>query len=565
MATQGSEPEVLVVGAGPVGLFTSLLLSRLGVGHRLVERRSDLHRAPQAHVVSSRTREIFRAAGLDESALRAIASPPGDVASIRYVHTLAGPDLGQLDLATPSQIRKTLAATPTPMANISQNRLEPLLREAVEKAGVRVEFGLTCEALDENPDGVLTTLRPTAGGDPEAARFRFVLACDGAGSRLRRALGIEMIGPSALQHFAMVDVQTCLRELVGERTALLYWHLDPLESAVVIAHDLDARVVFMMPIAEGAEISSDEAERRVADVLGADLAFRVNGVDRWVMTAQVADRYGVGRVFLLGDAAHRFPPTGGLGMNTGMADAFNLAWKLAAVLHGAAEPALLDSYETERRPSAQANCDQSTANFRNMGAMVRALGLPDGGSPAELREAVRSLPEDPARQAALDAAIAAEVPHYDLSGLDWGQAYEQGALLPDGSPAPPERPTDEYVPSSRPGARLPHAWLQRDGVPISSHDLPGLVRPLLLLGPAGTVWERAARGLPLDVASVDGEALVDPDGSWATLSEVGPSGALLIRPDRHVAFRAAEPPPDPRAALVRALHAMFLRIPEENG
>lgn len=554
---------VLIVGGGPIGLFSSILLSRLGIAHEIIERRKELHRAPQAHVVSSRSLELFRAAGLDAAALAAIATSAKDTRAIRYVNTLAGPELGRMDLASAEMLARILAATPCPPTNISQHKLEPLLCEAASKAGAEVRFGEAWESMETDAEGVTSTIC-MPDGTLRWVRSRYLLACDGAGSRVRNALGIELIGPAEVQRFAMVDVAANLRAVVGDRPALLYWNLDPAEPGVFIAHDIDERWVCMMMLAPGERApSKDEARAAVASRIGCDADFEILGVDEWVMTAQVAERYQEGRVMLIGDAAHRFPPTGGLGMNTGLADAFNLAWKLAAVLDDRAHPALLESYDSERRAIAQANTDQSLANFAQTGKILAALGLRPEDDVLAQRRWIRSLPDDPKRQARLNRAIEADARHYDPLDLDLGTRYTSGAVIHDDSPEP-SGPEGVYVATTRPGARLPHAWLERDGERISTLDLVPRDRPLLLLGREGRAWETPVKTLGLDAVAVDGKTLVDPEGLWATLREVDEDGALLIRPDHHIAFRAASTPEDPTSVLRHALEIGLHFRPEET-
>jgi 2,4-dichlorophenol 6-monooxygenase len=279
------------------------------------------------------------------------------------------------------------------------------------------------------------------------------------------------------------------------------------------------------------------------------------------MTAQVADRFASGRVFLVGDSAHRFPPTGGLGMNTGIQDAHNLVWKLCAVERGWAPASLLDTYEIERRPIAQANADASLNNAMRMWEVFQALGiLPDDrdGSKARMKAALAS----PAGRAALDAAIDHQQEHFDMFGLQLGFGYEAGALMPDGSEKPAvANPVRDYVPTTRPGSRLPHAWVERAGERVSTLDLVPYDAMTVLAGPAGEAWAAAVA----DVGDVPVHCLVagrdfdDPDGHWASVCGIGADGALLVRPDQHVAWRAGSAPADPTTALAAALRSMFGR------
>ncbi len=264
------------------------------------------------------------------------------------------------------------------------------------------------------------------------------------------------------------------------------------------------------------------------------LAVDVQSIDPWVMRSQVAERWRVGPVFLLGDAAHRFPPTGGFGMNTGVQDAHNLAWKLAGVLHGWAPPALLDTYETERRPVAQFNADQSLKNARQMPTPGR------GESPLAVIE--DDSPEGAAIRQLVGGGVGRTREHFSAQGQAKGFAYASSAIVTEEAAAAEGASTvADYVPSARPGSLAPHAWL-RNGVGTRSLlDLYG-DRFVLLVGPAGHRWRNAARdvaGMPFVAHTVGTDVDVDgPPGTWGALYGVEPDGAVLVRPDGHVAWRA---------------------------
>lgn len=554
-----SSTEVLIVGAGPVGLTCSILLSQLGVQNRVIERRAGLHAAPQAHVVSGRTMEIFRAAGIDEASLRAVATSPADLAAIEWTHTLAGPSLGRLPLATPERAVKMLTLGPSPFANISQHLLEPILLGHARKSGATVDFQRAWQGMEREAGGVKSSVANPETGESEVVRSRFLLGCDGAGSRVRHALGIGFEGPDRVQTFVNVHFEANLRDLVADRPAILYWHLDPEEPAAFIAHDIDSTWVYMSPY-DADEIPPehfdlDTCRGLLERALGADHPFEIRSVDTWAMTAQVAERYGEGRVWLVGDAAHRFPPTGGLGMNTGVADAFNLVWKIAAVRDGRADVGLLETYALERREVAQENCRVSLSNHLKMAEVVEALGVPPHLDVATARERVRQLPNDPDRAARVQEAIDHQEEHFDTTGLDFGYAYEQGALAPDGTPRHvPGNPVMDYVSSTRPGSRLPHAWVERGGARISTLDLIERRSPILLTGAKGTPWCEAAEALGVFATRIGRDAEVqDPDGAWAAVREIADDGAILVRPDGHVGWRSAGPVEDARAALTDAL------------
>jgi hypothetical protein len=349
---------------------------------------------------------------------------------------------------------------------------------------------------------------------------------------------------------------------VRERPAILYWTVDPECLGAFVAHDIEHTWVFMHahdpetePIARFTEPACAAIVRRA--IGRADVDFVVRDVSPWTMTAQVAERYRAGHVFLLGDSAHRFPPSGGMGMNTGVQDAHNLAWKLAAVTHGWAGTPLLDTYETERRPIAQQNADQSLANAMRMLELLMELGItPNDGASRSVLEAL--LADDAGRER-VQQAVARQQDHFDMLGLQLGIRYEAGALVPDGSAPPaPANPVRDYLPTTCPGARLPHAWIEQDGERRSILDLVAADGLTLIAGADGPAWKEAARRCTLAPlrSLVAGRDFTDPHGHWARVCELASDGALLVRPDQHVGWRASTASADPTTTLRTAVRAL---------
>jgi len=535
------ETGVLVVGAGPVGLTASILLAQAGIESLVVDRRDGPHRAPQAHVVNPRSLEIFRQMGLDLERMRASATRREDGSHVRWMTRLDGEELGALPYER--QGDENLAFTPTPLLNLSQHILEPILLDHLRaERATAVRYGQQWESLEQDDGGITANIRDLASDETYEVRSRYLFAADGASSRVRRALGIEMMGPDALQSFVMIHFEANLRSLVGDRPAILYWLLDPDSQGTLVAHDIEKTWVLMRPFDPAKEARETYTTERCADVVRAAIGpdsgpFTVRDVSVWTMTAQIAERYRERRVFLVGDSAHRFPPTGGMGMNTGIQDAHNLVWKLAAVEAGWAAPALLDSYEIERRPVAQNNADQSLGNAMKMFEVFAALGL--SADLEASRTSFRVALADPAARDALSRAIVNQQEHFDMFGLQLGFRYGTGAVVPDGIESPRcENPVRDFVPALRSGARLPHAWITRDGKRISALDLAERGALTLITGPDDTAWRRIVAEWPkLPIRCVAaGKDFHDADGSWARVSGIAPDGAVLVRADQHVAW-----------------------------
>ncbi len=586
---------VLIVGAGPTGCTLALLLAKRGISVSLVERNDEPQQHPAACILSTRTMEVFREIGVEEQ-IRKACQNPMERGYINWVISLAGRELGRC-WVVPDDLLGELAVSPTQMVQFPQHKLEPMLWRLIDEApSVAFYRRHQCLRVSQSSEEVSATLTHGANGETVVLRADYLIACDGASSPVRRSLGIAMNGP-VLQHMMGMHFFADLGRLVDHRKGILYWVLNPDVMGVLIAHWLPTEWVLFTPYFPPQQTPEQFTPavclQLIASAIGTgdvhDL--QLQHVIPWVLTAKLAETFQLGRVFLAGDAAHSFPPTGGLGLNTGVQDAHNLAWKIAAVVRGLAPAELLATYETERRPVARTNLEHSVRNFESMNELNKVVGLDMAKlrtlTAVQTNRLFRSLPKSWQRglintalrwamkrlarlnkdgacgdriRADFQALLPGQAPHYRFLGLDLGFSYSQGALVPEASPKPQAAdPVIDYRPTTWPGSRLPHLWVVRGSTRLPLFDVVDPEGFLLLTHPSGNkVWHDVARSLQQDLAmpitclslGAHGEAdLVDVQSRWPHLSEVEPTGAVLVRPDGHVAWRCLREPTAPLAEM----------------
>lgn len=534
---------VLVVGGSLVGLSTSLFLSRHGVRHLLVEKHSGTSPHPRGRGINARTMELFRTAGA-EHAIRRAASALEGVQGILQARSLTSGDHNWLikSVDPSGALRKF---SPTGWCLCSQNNIEPVLAEQSRAQGADIRFSTELMSFDQDESGVTALVKNRETGEHTTVRADFLIAADGPRSPVREQLAIPQTGNGELFHNVSVTFRSeRLIEVLGDLRFIVCYLMRPGADGALLPVDNATQWVFHAPWhpdrGETLEDFTDErCVEQIRNAIGVpDLDVEIGGKAPWHAAERVAERYSSGRrVFLAGDAAHEMSPTGAFGSNTGIQDAHNLAWKIAAVLDGAAGIGLLDTYEAERLPVARATSERASARSAEHSHPGYAPPPTMGGGPGS---------------GILPTAM--------------GYCYPRGAVV-GGDPGRPIIPEAMRLMGDT-GTRAPHMWLLRAGERISSLDL--YERSFVLLSGAGTPWreaaERAVRELPavrLDAYGIgsgpDADLLQEKGADWAEVHGMDPDGAVLVRPDGFVAWRSEGAVADPGAALVEVLTTVLHR------
>lgn len=528
------EVPVLIAGGGPVGMTLSLELAHHGVPSLLAERNPTTTRHPKMDLTNGRSMELFRRLQM-AGKLREVGVPEQNCFDISWVTSLAGHELHRFKyLSAAGEIqrrRDTNDGTLTleaPM-RVSQIVIEPVLKKAAEESPlVDVRFGWRFESFEQDAQGVTSTLRNGTTGETQQVRSRYLAGCDGGGSTVREQLGIANEGVPNAANMYMVHFRSTARDVL-QRFGIA-WHYQTGFGVLVAQNDVDMWTLHTFWPPE-VDRSKFDPRQVVEDWVGCKFDFEVLVANPWSAHYLLAEKYRSGRAFLAGDAAHQYMPTGGYGMNSGVADAVNLGWKLAAAVNGWGGEALLDSYEAERRPVGRLSWDTSEQHLKVRFAFAE-LYQSMGDVVGEGAEAAARREEAGRRVAELGNA------ENEAWGTEHGYRYDSAVVAKEPGAPPPFDPM-VYAPSTYPGLRLPHLFLQ-DGRAV--YDLLGKEMTLLVLGDVQVVaLQDAARavGVPLEVVHVDD----------AMASRLYERQLVLVRPDQHVAWRGDRLPADPKALV----------------
>jgi 2-polyprenyl-6-methoxyphenol hydroxylase-like FAD-dependent oxidoreductase len=516
-------------------MFAAALLARHGVAPLVVERHPGSAIHPRAAMIYQRTMEIIRALGIEDPVRQESYRRFEPDGAIMSVESIAGNELNW-DIPTLNEFVKDLS--PAERLFITQNALEPMLGPRARALGADIRFNTELVSFAPDAEGVSAVIRDRATKEETRVRAAYLIGADGNRSAVRQQLGIPMHGRGVLSKSITIYFRAGIGPLMRGRNLSVimvrnemfrgFFRLEkPFESAFLVVNSVGDPTA---PVSDTWNLTEDECRALVRSGLGVDTPVTIDSIQKWECMADVAERFREHRVFLAGDSAHLMPPYGGFGGNTGIQDAQNLAWKLALVLNGIARPALLDTYESERRPVAAMTAEQAHTRYVLRGAPHLA---PHGIAP-----------------------------FINDAHIDLGYRYRSAAIFTEAGDdgAITEDPRQMR---GRPGTRLPHVLIERGGARVSTVDLvdSGFA---LFAGAAGSAWAEAsaraagAAGIACQRFQV-GREVRDPDGGLCEAIGISPSGAVLVRPDGVVAWRAAVADEAAAATMGRVFDAMLGR------
>lgn len=571
------ETDLLVVGAGPAGASLSCFLARYGLKGIMISAAPGTADTPRAHLTNMSALEALRDIGLEDECYR-LGKQGAQIRHYRWCETMAGEEYARIYSWGNDPRRKGdyEAASPCPgLLDLPQSLMEPILVKFATDYGFNVRFNTEFISFtrDITSGRVISVVRDTLTGSEYCISSKYLFGADGGRSPVAEQAGLPFNRLPGGGTAYNVLVRCDLEHLMKHRPGNLHWNLrlkrdDPwmINMRMVKPWYEWMAVAFPKdPFQKAQEWSVEEWKAALQDLIGdPEAEIEILGMSKWQINEAFAEEYSSENVFCLGDAVHRHPPVNGLGSNTCIGDAFNLAWKVNLVLKGIASPALLESYSVERQPVGAEVVRLSNAHLRRHVGIWQALGMqPQPGKTMEERTAGLKLLKEESEAGRASRKHFQELVKYmyhetHALGLEMGHKYFSQAIVDTDEPEPwmpPGREADDavlyYEPCSFPGRRLPHIWLGQE-IPtkmVSTHDLAGKGDFCLFTGNGGQAWKEAAEsvnkqlGLPIRAVSIGAQQdWVDVYFEWAEKSGIEEDGALLVRPDLFCAWRSQRCP-----------------------
>ena len=557
--------DVMVIGTGPAGSATAALLATYGINTFIINQYRWLANTPRAHITNQRTMEVLRDLGRnveDEAYMH--AADQDLMGENVFCESLAGEEIGRMKSwgKHPLSRAEHIMSSPTKMNDLPQTFMEPLLFKTACSRGAQSR--MSCEYLShtQDKDGVTVTCKDRLTNKDFTVRAKYLVGCDGGNSLVAEHAGLPLEGKMGVGGSMNILFRADLSKYVAHRPSVLYWVMQPGANVGGIGMGLvrmvrpwnEWLIVWGYDINQPAPIVDAKLATEVARQLVGDPKLEIDliSANTWTVNNMYATHMQRDRVFIMGDAAHRHPPSNGLGSNTSIQDAFNLSWKLAMVLKGQATPKLLETFSTERAPIAKQIVTRANQSIAEFGPIFEALGM-DGSIDHEkikhrMDGRTEATPEAEKQREALRKAIAFKNYEFDCHGIEMNQRYYSSAIVNDGQKQPAfEKDKDlHYAPTTWPGARIPHIWVfDKQGKQHSTLDITGKGHFTILTGIGGEAWVEAAKVLAKKLKIEIKTRVIGPrrdfedhTGDWARASEINDGGCLLVRPDQHVAWRA---------------------------
>ncbi|KAL1413520.1 hypothetical protein Q8F55_001294 [Vanrija albida] len=570
------ETDVLVVGSGPAGGAAALFLAELGVPAIMITKYRYTANTPRAHITNQRTMEIMRDMGIEQQ-VEAEATEHALCGDTVFCTSINGEEIGRiLTWGThPARQADHTLASPSSMCDIPQTYLEPILVQNAAKRGTHTRFSTEYVSHTQNDAGVVATVRDRLTGEQYEIHAKYMIGADGARSIIASELALPTVGKMDIAGSMNITFKADLAAHVAGRPSVLYWVIQPGANIGGIGAGLvrmvrpwnEWLIVWGFDISQPPpQIDDDAAIAIVRNLVGIpDLDVTITGKSLWGNNELYATHLQGGRVFCAGDAIHRHPPSNGLGSNTSIQDSYNLVWKIAQVLKGYAAPSILESYSVERAPVAKQIVTRANKSAREFVHLFDALGIKPGMAPADMAKEIEERKAPTERGAKKRADL---VEAMNLKNYEWmGQFYESDIVVSDGTRPKGDKDADLYYRvSTSPGARLPHAWVGDRSRKVSTLDLAKYSGYTLFTGTTGAAWTAAADKVAAELGVPLTPVVIGPGGTaedlyydWARLREVDEDGALLVRPDKHVAWRSMGAAKDPEGELRTALKKVLGR------
>lgn len=577
------QTDVLIIGSGPAGSSAALFLSNQGIENIMITKYRWTANTPRAHITNQRTMEVLRDAGIEDQVL-AEATPHELMGDTVYCESMAGEEIGRRPTwgLRPDRRADYELASPSMPCDIPQTLLEPIMLKNATMRGTQTQFSTEYLSHTQDAEGVSVQVLNRLTGHQYTIRAKYLIGADGARSKVAADINLPMEGSMDIGGSMNITFKADLSHLAAHRPSILYWVFNPGSNI----GGLGAGLIRMVRpwnewlICWGFDINgeppvldNDEAIRVIRNLVGIeDLDVEILGYSLWGNNEQYATHLQKGRVFCAGDAIHKHPPSHGLGSNTSIQDAYNLAWKLAAVIKGHAGEELLETYSAERAPVAKQIVTRANNSGREYKPIFDALGVTDATTDEDFVQKLKlrkeNSPEGAARRKALREALDNKDYEFNAQGTEIGQFYDSSAVVTDGGPRP-ELTQDamlHHQKSTYPGLRLPHAWIGDRDTKFSTHDIAKGTAFTIFTGITGQAWADAAVEVAAElnielVAVVIGEGLAVQDlyGDWLRQREVEEDGMVLVRPDKHIGWRAHSMVSDPRIALIEVLSSLLSR------